>query len=79
MPYWIRRGPGGGPENITKPPWSHSISQSAVTVTSARTNGLWRDVYSIGAVDVSRSGGLRQRSVSGRAAREKYSRLSGNL
>ncbi len=32
-------GAGGRPAKMTRPPWSHSISQSAETVTSAATNG----------------------------------------
>ena len=31
--------PGGAPAKITNPPWSHSSSQSALTVTSAAMNG----------------------------------------
>lgn len=36
--------PGGAPLNITSPPWSHSNSQSADTVTSADMSGLRRAV-----------------------------------
>lgn len=56
---------------MTRPPWSHSISQSADTVTSAITKGCRRDVNSIGAVVVSRLGGLRHKSVLGAAERVK--------
>lgn len=63
--------PGAAPAKMTRPPWSHSISQSAVTVTSATINGCRSEVYTIGAVDVSPLGGLRQRSVFGPAARVK--------
>lgn len=64
---------GAAPANITRPPWSHSISQSALTVTSATTNGWRRDVKTIGAVEVSPLGGLRHRSVFGPARSVKYS------
>jgi hypothetical protein len=59
--------PGGAPAKITNPPWSHSSSQSALTVTSAAINGDRSAVYRIGAVDVSRDGGFRHRSVFGGA------------
>lgn len=64
---------GAAPANITSPPWSHSISQSALTVTSATMNGCRSEVNAIGAVDVSPFGGFRQRSVLGPAVRVKYS------
>lgn len=64
---------GAAPANMTRPPWSHSISQSALTVTSATTNGWRSEVKTIGAVDVSPFGGLRHRSVFGPAAKVKYS------
>ena len=64
-----RTCPGGGPANITSPPWSHSNSQSAETVTSAAMKGLRSAVYRIGAVDVSPDGGFLHRSVFGGAAR----------
>ena len=61
--------PGGAPAKMTSPPWSHSSSQSAATVTSAAMKGLRRAVYKIGAVEVSREGGFLHRSVLGGAAR----------
>jgi hypothetical protein len=64
---------GAAPVKMTSPPWSPSCSQSALTVTSATTKGCRRDVKTIGAVDVSPLGGLRQRSVFGPAGRVKYS------
>jgi hypothetical protein len=64
---------GAAPANITSPPWSISISQSALTVTSATTNACRRDVKTIGAVEVSPFGGLRHRSVFGPARSVKYS------
>lgn len=60
--------PGGAPANMTSPPWSHSSSHSAETVTSAAMNGLRNAVYSTGAVDVSREGGFLHKSVFGGAA-----------
>jgi hypothetical protein len=63
--------PGGAPANITSPPWSHSSSQSADTVTSAAMKGLRRAVYRMGAVDVSREGGFLHKSVLGGAATVK--------
>ena len=63
--------PGGAPAKMTSPPWSHSSSQSAETVTSAAMKGLRKAVYRIGAVEVSRDGGFLQRSVLGGAARLK--------
>lgn len=70
---------GAAPANMTSPPWSHSISQSAVTVTSATTKGCRREVKTIGAVDVSPLGGLRQRSVFGPAVNVKYSIYRGSV
>jgi hypothetical protein len=64
---------------MTSPPWSHSISQSALTVTSATTNGCRSDVNTMGAVDVSPFGGFRQRSVLGPAVRVKYSMHCGRV
>lgn len=64
---------GVAPVKMTRPPWSHSISQSALTVTSATTKGFRREVNTMGAVAMSPIGGLRQRSVFGPAVREKYS------
>lgn len=64
---------------ITSPPWSHSISQSALTVTSARVKGFRSEVKTIGAVAMSPVGGLRQRLVLGPAVREKYSMQSGRV
>lgn len=69
---------GAAPAKITRPPWSHSISQSALTVTSATTKGLRSDVKTMGAVEVSPLGGLRQRSVLGPAVRVKYSMHRGS-
>lgn len=60
------------------PPWSDSISQSALTVTSATTKGFRNEVKTIGAVAVSPLGGFRQRSVLGPAVRVKYSIHSGS-
>lgn len=64
---------GAAPAKMTRPPWSHSISQSAETVTSATTKGCRREVKTMGAVEVSPFGGLRQRSVLGPAVKVKYS------
>lgn len=64
---------GAGPAKMTRPPWSNSISQSALTVTSATTKGCRRDVKTMGAVEVSPLGGLRHRSVLGPAVSSKYS------
>lgn len=64
---------GAAPAKMTRPPWSNSISQSALTVTSATTKGCRRDVKTIGAVEVSPLGGLRHRSVLGPAVSSKYS------
>jgi len=64
---------GSAPAKMTRPPWSHSISQSALTVTSATTNGWRSEVKTIGAVEVSPFGGLRHRSVFGPAVKVKYS------
>jgi len=54
---------------MTRPAWSHSSRQSALTVTSAETKGKRRLVKRTGAVDVSRPGGFRHRSVCGGAVR----------
>lgn len=64
---------GVAPVKMTRPPWSHSISQSALTVTSATRKGFRREVNTMGAVVMSPTGGLRQISVFGPAVREKYS------
>lgn len=64
---------GVAPVKMTRPPWSHSISQSALTVTSATRKAFRREVKTMGAVAMSPVGGLRQRSVFGPAVREKYS------
>lgn len=61
--------PGGVPANMQRPAWSHSSFHSAETMTSADTNGWRKDVYRIGAVEVSRDGGLRHKSVFGGADR----------
>lgn len=58
---------GASPAKMTNPPWSHSISQSALMVTSATTNGLRKDVKTMGAVDVSPLGGFLHKSVLGPA------------
>lgn len=70
---------GAAPAKMTSPPWSHSISQSALTVTSATTKGWRRDVKTIGAVEVSPLGGLRHRSVFGPAVSSKYSMHCGRV
>lgn len=70
---------GAAPAKMTRPPWSHSISQSALMVTSATTNGCRSEVNTMGAVDVSLFGGLRHRSVFGPAVRVKYSMHCGSV
>lgn len=70
---------GALPAKMTKPPWSHSISKSAVTVTSATKNGFRNEVNTMGAVEVSPFGGFRQRSVFGPAVRVKYSMHCGSV
>lgn len=70
---------GSPPAKITSPPWSHSISKSAVTVTSATKNGFRIDVNRMGAVEMSPLGGFRQRSVFGPAVRVKYSMHCGSV
>ena len=65
------RASGVGPVKITNPPWSHSISQSALTVTSAMVKRFRREVKIIGAVAMSPVGGFRQRLVLGPAVSEK--------
>jgi hypothetical protein len=69
--------PGGTPANITSPPWSHSSSQSADTVTSAVMNGCRKAVYSTGQVAVSIDGGFLHRSVFGGAVTENLPMYSG--